>query len=213
MGAVGEGDRGRVNSPDSTRPPSSPGGIWAGSCAARATSTSETERSVPAMREPAVGEFDVHDRGLQQFGGDPAALSITLSIASDTADPPMHSAPDPPLPLPLGKEIGVAALPAHLFNVHTEAVGDKLRHCRLQPLPHRHRTGSQHQRAVLGQSQRARDPWPGEGTARRRPLCSCTDRCRAACLVSPPPPGVPRSRRGRTASAACRMFPSNSPQS
>jgi hypothetical protein len=28
------------------------------------------------------------------------AVSITLSTATVTAEPPMHSAPDPPLPLP-----------------------------------------------------------------------------------------------------------------
>ena len=60
----------------------------------------------------------------------------------------MHNAPDPPLPLPPGSRSVSPRLVAHVVLRHAEPIRHKLGECRLQPLPYRHRPGSQNQRAI-----------------------------------------------------------------
>ena len=54
-----------------------------------------TPLSVPLTREPAAGELEVVDVGLEQVRRDGLAFSMTLSAARTTASPPTTSDREP----------------------------------------------------------------------------------------------------------------------
>ncbi len=102
-----------------------PGGSFAGSCAAFATSNRSTCRSVPTMRNcPSPNSMSAAEAS-SRFAAICLPLSMIFSDASCSAEPPTGRAREPPV-RPRGRAVRVAIHHVDAVGVDAEPVGHEL---------------------------------------------------------------------------------------